>query len=521
MKAWRADRLAHLTFALLCAVFVAHALRYWFLIDDAYISFHYARNLVEGAGLVLNHGERVEGYSNVLWILLLAAGMKCGIAPEALSRLLGLACGVALLEATRRLALQVLPDGPTSRWLALLSVAMIATSRTAAAWSTGGLETRLYTLLVVSGLVLLASEIDRGTTAFPWSSLALGAAILTRTDGFTLVGILAAGLIAFRRGRIGRHGLVFFGILILTVAAHLAFRRTYYGEWLANTYYAKVPGFAWAAGFRYLALAAGSYGLYVSLPLAVLTLPRPSERASAAWLACAFVLGHLSYVAAIGGDHFELRFIDVIWAPVAALAIAGASRLSRVRPGMPGRALAIASIGGVLAWNAVPAVKGFPSTDVTFSVELESRLCADWAEVGRYFRDHAAPDEVIALRPAGVIPYLSRLRILDMEGLTDKIIARRPPGPGWTTPGLGRTASWEDVLLRAHATYLVHHPDLRAEPPSKPEAPSVVEIAGRRFALIPVWVPLETLWFRFYVISEDAVVGDAIDASRVRSRIRP
>lgn len=34
--------------------------------EDAFISFRYARNLVDGHGLVFNPGERVEGYTNFL-----------------------------------------------------------------------------------------------------------------------------------------------------------------------------------------------------------------------------------------------------------------------------------------------------------------------------------------------------------------------------------------------------------------------------------------------------------------------
>lgn len=40
--------------------------------DDAYISYHYAENLAAGKGLVFNPGERVEGYSNLLYVLLMA-----------------------------------------------------------------------------------------------------------------------------------------------------------------------------------------------------------------------------------------------------------------------------------------------------------------------------------------------------------------------------------------------------------------------------------------------------------------
>jgi hypothetical protein len=43
--------------------------------DDAYISFRYAQNLVEGHGLVYNPGERVQGYSNLLYTLLSALGI--------------------------------------------------------------------------------------------------------------------------------------------------------------------------------------------------------------------------------------------------------------------------------------------------------------------------------------------------------------------------------------------------------------------------------------------------------------
>ncbi len=47
----------------------------WFLCDDAFISFRYVRNLLEGHGLVFNPGEHVEGYSNFLWVLELAGDM--------------------------------------------------------------------------------------------------------------------------------------------------------------------------------------------------------------------------------------------------------------------------------------------------------------------------------------------------------------------------------------------------------------------------------------------------------------
>ena len=44
--------------------------------DDAYISLRYVKNLAHGEGLVFNPGERVEGYSNFLWIVFLTPSYR-------------------------------------------------------------------------------------------------------------------------------------------------------------------------------------------------------------------------------------------------------------------------------------------------------------------------------------------------------------------------------------------------------------------------------------------------------------
>jgi hypothetical protein len=66
------------TLAALGVVFAAHALSYWAIVDDSFITYRYAENLVAGNGLVFNVGERVEGYTNFLWTLLLAACYSLG-----------------------------------------------------------------------------------------------------------------------------------------------------------------------------------------------------------------------------------------------------------------------------------------------------------------------------------------------------------------------------------------------------------------------------------------------------------
>src|SRR5439155_1016352 len=84
---------------LLLALALAHIRYLWFVCDDAYITFRYASNLAHGLGPVWNAGERVEGYTNSLWMLLAAAVTLCGGKPEVVMPALGAACALATLAA--------------------------------------------------------------------------------------------------------------------------------------------------------------------------------------------------------------------------------------------------------------------------------------------------------------------------------------------------------------------------------------------------------------------------------------
>ena len=70
------------------------------LTDDAFISFRYVRNLLEGNGLVFNPGEYVEGYTNFLWILELAAIWGIfGVRPEHAAPWLSVAYTIGTIAA--------------------------------------------------------------------------------------------------------------------------------------------------------------------------------------------------------------------------------------------------------------------------------------------------------------------------------------------------------------------------------------------------------------------------------------
>ena len=301
----------------------------WFLTDDAFISFRYARNLLEGNGLVFNVGERVEGYSNFLWVLELAALWGAfGLRPEHAAPWLSVAFTVGTLAvmAWWIWRLPGLRQRGVAAWMAL---GLVCGSATFAVWTSGGgLETRQFTFFVVLAVACLApGRASRGLLAA--ASLSLAAASLTRPEGPLLAACCFAWYGVQRRVDTGRWLGVDWAWLAVpfaaVVAGHYLFRYGYYGEWLPNTYYAKFVRPWYDMGLRYLAAAALETGLYLLLPLAgwALVAGWRRRRSLAHGLPLLCVVAHMVYVARVGGDHFEWRPLDFYWPLLAVPAAAG------------------------------------------------------------------------------------------------------------------------------------------------------------------------------------------------------
>src|ERR1051325_2370710 len=208
--------------------------RYNFLCDDAFISFRYARNFAQGHGLVFNPGhERVEGYSNFLWVLILAAGQVLGIAPEHAANPLLILCGLGVIALVLRFCWRELPEGASPYWL-LAPVLLLAANRSFGMWCTSGLETKLYELLVVAAVFSTIREMDemaQHRSAFPISAVWLALAALTRPDGLLYAAciLIARVLWQIRFRTLAWRPLIVGTILFLIpVGGQLIFRRLYY-----------------------------------------------------------------------------------------------------------------------------------------------------------------------------------------------------------------------------------------------------------------------------------------------------
>ena len=383
--------------------------------DDAFISFRYAWNLVAGNGLVYNAGERVEGFSNPLWTLLSAAPIALGAAPYPFMRAVSVLSLLALIAALFVAATR--PDGSRPRFV--LSTWLFASSIPALSATESGLETTFFAALVFG--VALAHERASAAERFPRLACALAAlAAFTRPEAPALVAVLV--LARARRESVARW-LAPLCAAAAAAALLAAARLAYYGELVPNTFHAKIGEHAvqLRLGLRYLADWFLAAPLLPVIALAGAWLaPRAGLRQRRQFLALsAFVA---AYAVQVGGDwmpHF--RFLVVL----EPFLLVWADEWCYPRP-LFGSRRALGVACALLVFVAAARAR-----ECRAGLEEMAAFEQAWDQCGgrvaRWLRDRGASGTV-AIGDIGVVGWENRerLRILDINGLTDKAIARIP-----------------------------------------------------------------------------------------------
>jgi hypothetical protein len=452
----------------LLALAAVLAWRFRFVQDDAFISFNYARSLVQGTGLTW-FGARVEGYTNFLWVLWIALGMKLGAEPVIWSQVGGTLSFLAMIHGTWMLARVTLREVvPT-----LFAVLFTLSNYSVLVYATGGLETMLQTALLCQALALLCRMREDQTFSamrILGLSLVLSLAVLNRLDG-ALPGMVIAGYVgvalAKRRTSV-RTWLLLVLPPVLIVGSWMVWRLLYYGSVLPLSFYAKVrPSLGTLIdGARYVWHFMHWYFVWpiAGLGLAVLMLSRRESNPRLRPL-LAVVLSWIAYVIIAGGDFMEFRFLVPI-APVAfvLLAFLVYTQLGKVLLGRP--ILACVAAFGILA---VASVRHATRTDFSglgfdniksLSTFYGTYPDQNWGLIGDRLRQQlSATDAVIATTAAGAVPYYSGLQTVDMLGLNDACVARHGTvsRSAIPKPGHERYATLEYLHSR-HVNLIVGHP---------------------------------------------------------------
>jgi hypothetical protein len=263
-------------------------------IDDAYITFRYARNLLAGQGLVFNPGERVLGTTTPLFTLVLAAAaLPVGGAAAPFPVIALVLATLFDLGACLTLAHLGRVRMPGRRLVAALAWAIAPASVTSAV---GGLETRLIGLLVA--LAFLAHLRQRALL----TGCLCGLAALTRPDALIPVALIALDVAwgALRVARDRWRAVLRFALpLVVLLLAWSAFAWFYFGALLPQSMLAKQVAYRLPedAAFIRLIQAYGTPfmenelvgtwwiapGLVLSMALSLLALSGVGRRLPGAW----------------------------------------------------------------------------------------------------------------------------------------------------------------------------------------------------------------------------------------------
>jgi arabinofuranosyltransferase len=423
-----------------CAILALHAYRYLpFFSDDALISLRYAKRFLEGNGLTWNDGERVEGYSNLLWVLLNAGLGWCGVELVLAARILGLTATVAAFVA-------ILVAYPSNRLRdagpSAVAVLALALSAPIAVWAIGGLEQPLVVALFAWSVVLLLRHLDAPALrarAVLLPAVLLGLMTVARVDALLLAGALALGFILAR-------GISFRSFLLASIlalvplacwGAQLGFRWLYYGELVPNTALVKVAltEHHRQLGMLYLKRGATAFLPLLGLSAAMLVAALWSARHRRGLLLLVMpLLLWVPYVVLVGGDIFPAHRQLAVMVVVLALVVAHglASLADRRRLGAVAHVVAVVSLVwlGHRQWH-----------DPRNQTALVEKWEWDGKIIGLMFKKAFGPQRpLFAVTASGALPFWSELPALDMYGLNDWYLPRHPPksfGQGYPGHELG------------------------------------------------------------------------------------
>lgn len=433
------DTKAKVILSVIIAIFVAHSLSLNFTQDDAFISYRYVKNFINGHGLVFNPGERVEGYTNFLWIIILSIFAKFGLDIIVVSKILGIASGCVVLFLLYKIS--VLLFQTRNRWansakgkislprdwfFSLFPSLLLASNSAFAYWSISGLETAFFVMAVLLSMYFYLSN-HRLVIVFTALST------LIRPEGVLIFVIILWHKLFFRKDKL-KDSLFFLAGFVALLLPFFIFKILYYGDILPNSFYAKTS-FSLEyikSGLEYFWLFSRHCGLWGILYLLPILFYKNLDQKQKLFLL--FIYIYTLYVILIGGDVLMVhRFLLPV---LPFLYLFYTLSIGRLFLMFKRRSLAIL-ISVSLIFLLLALTFLFPHTWIKEVRRNELGLVGKMSFLAKSLSEYYGSDFSIAASTIGALSYYLDAKVVDMLGLTDKHISRHPE----KIPGI--VSSWK------------------------------------------------------------------------------
>ena len=421
------------------------------LIDDAGISYAYARSLAGGDGLVSQPGmPPVEGYSNFLWVVLLAPFFAFGLfEPYVTDKIISLVL-VAVTFWLIHCSLARLTSG--EKLTSLIALLLLSMNSSFLVWTCSGLENPLFCALISLLLYLLLVFADSSGSQIK-AVIVIGlvslAVALTRPDG--VIYVMAFPFVALLSSREGNQYrmkklvrqligfAVSFGFLY---GSFILFRYLYFGDLYPNTYYAKdaarhmdLVGLLTFSGHyvaKYRELFGSFFGSANWLLVPVIVIGFCASGRKSPHLGKIIVVATLTVLSIVAymllrADYMgEFRFATVVF-PLIYIMVGYLIDRVLLLKFVSGRfryLLAGVVVVAVLVFSAlehIPRLHDFQTNRPMTLASVRERFAVRFDNIADYLQ---LEDPSFLVPDIGGPLYYSKLRIHDLAGLCDRTIAK-------------------------------------------------------------------------------------------------
>ena len=449
-----------------CFIYLAKVGESSFIQDDAFTSLRYVKNFLNGDGLVFNYGERVEGYTNFLWVMLLSAityatqlisrvpviAHALNLNPlldlntflPSLAQFLSNAFGITALLITYILSRRLIGkkyNPVLTELFSFIPAATLLYSTNFVYWSVSGMETSLFVSLTLLSIYYF---LDPDPGRRKWFLVVSILNTFLRPEGMIFFFLLLCfeyleNFINHKENKpwkriiksIDKKLVQAIIIYSIPVAAYICFRLVYYGYPFPNTFYAKteftIQFLKRGSGYFFDFLKA--YLLYgiILLPVILQLLRGKLKREeilliffSASW--CLIVI-------LLGGDILPIHrfFIPVL--PLIYL-VALISLLNLIDELKAKHSQVIAYIiliifSLALAFNGYERNKGEMMEKRAYETGLVTKMKI-YADYLNKVEKKNSRKVRVAMSTIGAFSFYSGLPVIDLVGLTDEYIAHNP-----------------------------------------------------------------------------------------------
>jgi len=428
-------------------MFILNSLENKFIQDDAYTSLRYAKDFADGKGLVFNEGERVEGYTNFLWVLLLSGFYslkKLGFANIELpvfAQVLSTFFGITAIWILYFLSKEFNKDEPENIFSDIknyLPPFLFAFSAPMIYWSVSGMETSLFISFTLLSFLIFLKRRENENLGKLFVMVSFLNSLL-RPEGMIFCGLLYfyKFIEDFSRGTknvFNKSILVEISVLFILITFYLIFRILYYGYPLPNTFYAKTEFTVQflSRGWKYFFDFMKSnllYGIFLFLPFVSLSDKKLRYNL---WFGIYIVFVWIFLVVIIGGDvlpvhRFFLPILPIIFIMNVKAVFYLTEKIKSNKVNLSLKILFLIliifyGIGNYESQNS--SIQKFRSYESGLVKKM--KIYAGWIENQIVNKSMNKKNITVAMSTIGAFSYYSGARIIDIVGLTDEYIAHHP-----------------------------------------------------------------------------------------------